>query len=58
MLKAMDVVEEEGAPITGRQVGSSVIDGQTVNDPDLCPITSANSTPDVFIGEACHQVIE
>ncbi len=35
MLKAMDVVEEEGAPITGRQIDRGAIDGQPINDPDL-----------------------
>jgi hypothetical protein len=58
MLKAMDIVKEEGAPITGRQTGSRAIDGQTVNDPDLHSIMSADSPPYVFFGEVCHQVIE
>ena len=51
MLKAMDIVKEEGAPITGRQSGSRAIDRQTVNDPDLGPITSADPARDVFLRE-------
>ena len=35
MLKTMDIVQEEGAPITGRQIYSGAIDGHPINHPDL-----------------------
>ena len=35
MLKTLDIVEEEGALITGRQINSGAINSQPINDSDL-----------------------
>ena len=58
MFKTVDIVKEEDIAITRRQSCNRAIDGDTVDDASLSPVTFAEIAPDMLLRNGCHQVIE
>ena len=58
MLKTMDIMMEEEKPIARCQSSHGAFDCYAVDDAGLLAITSAKTTPDVFLRNICHHLIE
>jgi len=58
MFKTIDIVKKEDIPIARWQSSYGTINGQTVNNPDLSRIISAETEFEIYTRSVGYQVIE
>ncbi len=58
MLKTIDIMQEEESPIARCQSIQSALNGYSINNASLGPITSAKTAPNMFLRNVCHHLLE
>ena len=58
MFKTLDIMKEEEKPIARCQSSHGAFDRYAIDNAGLLAITSAKTTPDVFLRHICHHLIE